>query len=236
MSETSFYYEIKGTKSSLSKVADTILAFREQFAERVDVNPYPVTTDADGNMYWMGTLPSPMFELDDDLMALTRRSATKILVYQGEDSDSYIEGCVRLMEKGKYSTLEYWQADVGFDAAMASIKLEETADVHAAGRLLKSLEKACRQPGRLSAVLAQMLLEALDRHPSLAEDEGIWSRISAIRPQIDASDFWSETADGDLGTNPCRIGQLFADIEAKKLASGLMERTGEACPPKDARL
>jgi hypothetical protein len=103
---------------------------------------------------------------------------------------------------------------------------------------MRELDRVCERPGRLSAVLAQMLLEALVRHPSLASNATIWTGIMELRSQIAASDIHSETVWGDsdqeLDSND--IDGLFAKIEAGRLMAALSTPTGEACPPKVVRL
>lgn len=179
---------------------------------------------------------SLMSDLDGALEGLTKRNATKIWAYHGETGDDYINGYLSVMEKGGCTDGGYWDADVGLNAAMAAIELEKSASLDDALGLLKELEWACKQPGRLSAVLAEMLLTALDRHPSLASNESIWKRVMNIKGQIEASDLMSERANNDGEMDPDRVRRLLAKIEAKILADGLTEPAGVACTPKAVRL
>lgn len=231
-------YHIKDSPRVLSKVVQEINQFRSEYCEDPDQDRTcnPVRKNNDGTVSWSGCENSLMWDLDDSLVGLTRRNATKIWAYHGETSDDYIRGYVYFMEKGGRREAGFWDADVGFQAGMAAIELEKSANVDAAMVLLKNLERACERPGRLSGVLAEMMLEALHRHPNLVTHDSIWSRITNLRSQIAASSVDSETASGDYEMDPQRINRLFAKIESCQLADCLTAPTGEACPPKAVRL
>ena len=231
-------YHIKGSPRVLSKVVQEINQFRSEYCEDPDRDRTcnPVRKNNDGTLSWSGCENSLMWDLDDSLVGLTSRNATKIWAYHGETNDDCILGYVYFMEKGGRRQAGFWDADVGFQASMAAIELEKSANVDAAKVLLKNLDRACERPGRLSAVLAEMLLVALDRHPALASDDSIWTRIMRLQSQIAASDIKSETASGDRDMDPQRVHGLFAKLEAAQLADCLTAPTGEACPPKALRL
>ena len=230
-------YLIKGAPRVLTKVAREINNIRHEY-----YNPErgrqsnPIAKNHDGSLSWSGSENWLLSDLDEGLAKLTKRNATKIWIYHGEDGDDYIHGYLSVLEKGRCTDGGYWDADVGFNAAMAAIELEKSPSVDDALDLLKELEWACKQPGRLSAVLAEMLLAALDSHPSLASNESIWTRFMAIKGQIEASDIMSERASNDEKLDPNRVRRLLAKIEAKILADGLTEPAGDACTPKAVRL
>lgn len=237
MSDMNHEYLIKGAPRVLAKVSREINNFRSEYRdpERGHYSNLIVKKD-DGSLSWSGSEDSLMEELDDGLAGLTNRNATKIWAYHGETGDDYIEGYLLLLEKGKNIEAGYWKADVGFKAAMAAIELDHSASVDAALVLLKELERACKHADRLSAVLAEMLLTALDRHPSLASNESIWTRVMNIKGPIVASDLMSEEASNDDEMDPDRVRHLLAKIEAKILADGMTEPAGDACTPKAVRL
>lgn len=231
-----FKYRIEGSPRVLQKFVKTIQEYRVDCGNGMDGLRCPIYDHMDGSLSWAGWQDSLMGELDGYLCALTRRNATRIWAYHGEANDDYRYGCVRRFGKGEVHEAGHWDSDVGFDAAMAAIELQNSKSFDAAMLLVKKLEWECARPGRLSAVLAQMVLEAMVRHPSLAMEGPIWSRVTELRSQISASNLTSETAGGDREMDPNRIGWLFAKIEAGKLLAGLAATTGEACPPKVARL
>ena len=237
MSDFDHEYLIKGAPRVLTKVAREIENFFSEYidAER-DCNFNPMVMNSDGTLSWSGSEESLMVDLDNALAGLTKGNAAKIWAYHGETGRDYIEGCLLLLEKGKNSEAGYWKADVGFNAGMAAIELEQSASVDAAMVLLKELESVCKRANRLAAVLAEMLLTALDRHPSLAANESIWKRIMAIKGPIEASDIMSEQAHNDDDLDPNRVRKLIAMLEAKQLAEGLAEPSGGACTPKAVRL
>ena len=231
-------YHIKGSPRVLSKVVQEINQFRSEYCEDPDRDRIcnPVRKNNDGTLSWSGCENSLMWDLDDSFVGLTRSNATKILACHGETNDDCILGYVYLMEKGDRRQSGFWDADVGFQAGMAAIELEKSANVDAAMVLLKNLERACERPGRLSAVLAEMLPVALDRSPALASDDSIWTRIMRLQGQIAASDIKSETASGDRDMDSQLAKGLFAKLEAKKLKEVLTPPTGQACLPKAVRL
>jgi hypothetical protein len=232
----SFKYRIEGSPRVLAKVVQTINQYQKEYGEDTDGLSSRVCKNADGSLSWSGWAYSLMWELDRALVKLTRRNATRIWAYHGENNDNYIRGWILSMEKGSDREDGFWAANVGYDAAMAAIELEQSANADAAMVLLKELERACDRPGRLSAVLAEMMLEALHRHPNLVTHDSIWSRITNLRSQIAASSVDSEAASGDYEMDPQRINWLFAKIESCQLADCLTAPTGEACPPKAVRL
>lgn len=237
MPDMNHEYLIKGAPRVLTKVKLEINKFRSEYCdpERGRYSK-PIVKNSDGTLSWSGTEDSLMSDLDDDLPALTKRNATKIWAYHGETGDDYIHGYLSVMEKGGCTDCGYWDADVGFNAAMAAIELEKSASMDDALDLLKELEWACKHPGRLSAVLAEMLFTALDRHSSLASNESIWKRVMNIKGQIEASDLMSERANNDGEMDPDRVRRMLAKIEAKILTDGLTEPAGDACTPKAVRL
>ena len=232
-----FKYRIEGSPRVLAKFVQTIKKVRFEYGDGkcADGLGFPVYDRMDGSLTWAGWAGSLVYDNDESLASLTRRNATRILAYHGESNDDYIRGQVLRMEKGEVREVGFWDADVGFPEAMASIKLEGVADMDSAMVLLKALERACDRPGRRSAVLAQMLLEAMLQHPSLARSP-IWTRVMDLRSQLAASDITSDTANGDGDLDSNRIDWLFAKIEAARLMASLTATTGEACPPKVVRL
>ena len=237
MCEWSHEYLIKGAPRVLKKVEREIGKFCSEYCDP-DYARYGSRTrkNNDGTLSWLSYEDSLMVDLDNALESLTNRNATKIWAYHGEDNENYIYGCLFFMEKGRCKEVGFWNADVDFDAAMAAIELKQSASVDAALVILETLESACKEPGRLSAVLAEMLLTALDRHPSLDANEAIWTRIMAIKCQIEASDFMSQRTHNDDELDPNRASKLIATLEAKQLADGLAKPSGEVCPPKAVRL
>ena len=237
MSDFDHEYLIKGPPRVLAKVSREINNFLREYieAER-DCHFSPIVKNNDGSLSWSGSEESLMVDLDNALARLTKGNATKIWAYHGETGRDYIEGCLLLLEKGQNIAAGYWKADVGFKAAMAANELEQSASVDAAMVLLKELESVCKRANRLAAVLAEMLLSALDRHPSLVANDSIWTRVMAIKGPIEASDIMSKRTHNDDEMDPDRVRRLLANIEAKILAEGLTEPAGDACTPKAVRL
>lgn len=237
MSELSHEYVIKGAPRVLAKAAVEINKIRVEYcdAERSRYSN-PVVKNDDGSLSWSGSEGWVLDDLDMALGKLTKRNATKIWAYHGETGDDYIEGYLLLLEKGQNIEAGYWKADVGFKAAMAAIELDQSANVDAALVLLKELEWVCKRVDRLSYVLAEMLLTVLDRHPSLASNESIWTRVMNIKGPIVESDLMSEEASNDCDMDPDSVRHLLSKIEAKILADGMTEPTGDACTPKAVRL
>lgn len=237
MSDMNHEYLIKGAPRVLSKVEREINNFRREYGgPESGRNFKSIIENNDGTLSWSCWEDSLMTDLDGALEGLTQRNATKIWAYHGEENDYYIYGCLFAMEKGKCQEAGFWKADVGFNAAMAAIELEQAASVDAAMVLLEELEQVCKHADRLSAVLAEMLLTAMDRHPSLASNESIWTRVMNIKGQIEASDIMSERTCNDDEMDPDSVRRLLAKIEAKILADGLTEPAGDACTPKAVRL
>jgi hypothetical protein len=237
MSDMNHEYLIKGSPRVLTKVVNEINNFRREYGgPESGRNFKSIIENNDGTLSWSCWEESLMVDLDNVLEGLTQRNATKIWAYHGEENDYYIYGCLFAMEKGKCQEAGFWKADVGFNAAMAAIELEQSASEDTALVLLKELERVCKHADRMSAVLAEMLLTALDRHPSLASNESIWTRVMAIKGQIEASDILSERASNDDELDPNRVRRLMANVEAKILADGLTELAGDACTPKAVRL
>ena len=235
-----FTYRVEGSPAVQKKFLQTISHYRDEMAESSSLEGLksPVLRHTDGSLTWSGWIGPIVFDIDESLVQITSKSAARIWAYHGEDSDDYIRGWVLCIEKGMRSESGFWDADVGYDAAMASIELQSTASVDAAMTLLGELDRACGRPGRLSAVLAQMLLEALGLHPRLASNAAVWTGIMELRSQIAASDIHSETVWGDSEQelDSSHIDSLFAKIEAGCLMEALSTPTGEACPPKAVRL
>jgi len=237
MCDMNHEYLIKGSPRVLTKVARVINKFRSEYGDS-DRGRYfkPVIANNDGSLSWSVWESVNMMDLDEELAALTHRNATTIWAYHGETSDDYIEGYLLVMEKGSSREAGFWNDDVGFDSAMAAFELGQSPSVEAAMVLLEDLERQCNQPGRMSAVLAEMLLSALLDHPSLAANDAIWTRVTKLQSQIVASDINSEMAGGDSDLDPMRVRRLLAQLEAIKLETGLTEPTGQACLPKAVRL
>jgi hypothetical protein len=237
MPDLNHEYLVKGAPSVLAKVVKAINHFRSEYVdpERDDYY-HPIVKNGDGTLSWTSSEESLMFDLDKELASLTKRNATKIWTYHGETSDDYIEGCLQVLEKGRINDAGYWKADVGFKAAMAAIELEQSASADAALVLLHELEQICKHADRLAAVLADMLLTALERHPSLVANDSIWSRVTAIKAQIAVSDLMSEEASNDDEMDPDRVRRLLANIEAIKLADGLNKPADGACTSTEIRL
>ena len=235
-----FTYRVEGSPAVKKKFLQTVSHYREEMAEDSSLKGLEsrVLRHTDGSLTWAGWAGPIVFDIDKSLAQITRRSSARIWAYHGEDSDDYIRSWVLCIEKGVRSEAGFWDADVGYDAAMASIELQSTASVDAAMTLLGELDRACGRQGRLSAVLAQMLLEALVLHPSLASNAAVWTGIMELRSQIAASDINSETvwSDSEQEWDANQIDSLFAKIEAGRLMAALSTPTGEACPPKVVRL
>lgn len=88
----------------------------------------------------------------------------------------------------------------------------------------------------MAAVTADMLLTALERHPSLVANDSVWSGVTAIKGQIIASDLMSEKAFNDDEMDPDRVSRLLANIEAMKLADGLIKPAGGTCTSTEIRV
>lgn len=237
MSYLNHEYRLEGSQSVLEKVIQTMNEyFDDEYDDSMAGGGHEFCENSDGSFSWAFNCRSLLMELDDSLAELTRRNDAKIWVYHEEDNGTYIGSNVYFMGKGHQRQAGLWNADVGYEPAMAAIELEKSANVNVALVLLKILEDACDRPGRLPVVLAEMLLGALDRHPILAADESIWERLMKLQSPIASSYINREEADGDFRKELQRANGLFAKLEANKLKDGLTPPTGQACLPKAVRL